>query len=146
ALDHYFITADPAEAAMLDAGIVVPSWTRTGVIWHAWAAAADRSSARPVCRFFGTPGVGPNSHFYTADASECALVKQNPGWAFEGIAFYIDVPQVGACAAGTEPIYRSFYAGATVAASNHRFLPDLTMHEAMAPPSLLEGAVMCAPL
>ena len=26
ALDHYFITAEPAEAAMLDAGVVVPGW------------------------------------------------------------------------------------------------------------------------
>ena len=42
-----------------------------------------------VCRFFGTPNVGPNSHFYTADAAECAKVKTYPAWTFEGIAFYI---------------------------------------------------------
>jgi len=146
ALNHYFITADPAEAAMLDAGIAVPGWQRTGVTWHAWANAADRSDAVPVCRFFGTPGVGPNSHFYTADANECTVVKQNAGWTFEGIAFYIEVPQSGACAPGSEPIYRSFYPGATVVESNHRFLPDLTLHEQMSPPSVLEGTVMCAPL
>ena len=29
-LDHYFVTAEPAEAAMLDAGVVVPGWLRTG--------------------------------------------------------------------------------------------------------------------
>ena len=73
-------------------------------------------------------------------------MEQNPGWTFEGIAFYVDVPQSGICAAGTEAIYRSFYPGATVAESNHRFLPDLTMHEQMAPASVLEGVVMCSPL
>ncbi|HVO88691.1 MAG TPA: DUF1800 family protein [Casimicrobiaceae bacterium] len=146
ALDHYFITAFPDEIAMLDQGIVVPGWARTGVSWNAWKNAADSATAVPVCRFFGTPNVGPNSHFYTADANECALVKQNPDWTFEAIAFYIDTPQSGACATKTEPIYRSFHPGAQVSESNHRFLPDLTMHQKMAGSSVLEGVVMCAPL
>jgi uncharacterized protein (DUF1800 family) len=145
-LNHFFITAYPDEAAMLDQGVIVPGWTRTGVTWSAWANAGDSATAVPVCRFFGTPGVGPNSHFYTADANECAVVKQNPGWTFEAIAFYIDAPQSGACNAGTTPIYRSFYPGADVSQSNHRFLPDMTMFEHMAPSSILEGVVMCSPL
>jgi serine protease len=66
-------------------------------------------TAVPVCRFFGTPGKGPNSHFYTADANECVVVKQNPGSTFEAIAFSIEVAQAGACKAGTTPVYRSFY-------------------------------------
>ena len=56
------------------------------------AVAGDSPTAVPVCRFFGTPNVGPNSHFYTADSAECAKVKQNPDWTFEAIAFYIEVP------------------------------------------------------
>ncbi|MEO8753678.1 MAG: DUF1800 family protein, partial [Casimicrobiaceae bacterium] len=146
ALNHYFITAFPEEAAALDAGKPVAGWTRTGITWNAWQAAVDRPTAAPVCRFFGTPGIGPNSHFYTASATECATVKQNPDWTYEGIAFYIDVPQGVTCASGIEPIYRSFYPGATVSASNHRFLPDLTLHQNMASASLLEGVVMCSPL
>ena len=145
-LDHYFITAYPDEAAMLDAGTLVKGWTRTGVAFNAWMTASDHAGAVPVCRFFGTPGVGPNSHFYTADANECALVKQNPKWTYESIAFYIDVPNAGACAANDTPVYRSFHPGATVAESNHRFLIDLTMHEKMAASSTLEGVAMCSPL
>src|SRR4029453_6910479 len=113
------------------------------------AAPSDNTSAVPVCRFFGTPGIGPNSHFYTADAYECALTKQNPDWIFETIAFYIPLPTVpgtGSCLGATQPVYRSFYPGAVKAESNHRFLPDLTMHEKMAGSSILEGIVMCAPL
>src|SRR3954467_8864454 len=63
-LNHYFITAFPEEAAMLDAGIVVPGWARTGVTFSAWTSAGDSATAVPVCRFFGTPGIGPDSHFY----------------------------------------------------------------------------------
>jgi uncharacterized protein (DUF1800 family) len=145
-LNHYFITAYPEEAASLDQGVVVKGWTRTGVTWSAWANPGDSATAVPVCRFFGTPGIGPNSHFYTADAAECALVKKNPLWTFEAIAFYIDTPTGAACQSGTTPIYRSFYPGADVSQSNHRFLPDLTMFEHMAGSSILEGVVMCSPV
>jgi uncharacterized protein (DUF1800 family) len=145
-LNHYFVTAFPDEAAMLDAGSVVPGWTRTGVTFTAWKSAGDSPTAVPVCRFFGTPGVGPDSHFYTADPAECALVKQNPDWTFEAIAFYIEPPKAAACPTGTAPIFRSFYPGPNVTASNHRFLPDLTMHQKMAASSILEGVVMCEPL
>ncbi len=146
ALNHYFVTAFPEEAAMLDAGTAVKGWARTGVTFNVWMGAGDDPAAVPVCRFFGTPGVGPNSHFYTADPAECAKVKANPSWTYEATAFHIEVPHGGACPAGTEVVYRSFYPGATVAASNHRFLPDLTMHQKMAATSTLEGAAMCAPL
>src|SRR5262249_45699656 len=128
-LNHYFITANADEAAMLDVGTVVTGWARTGVEFNAWSSAADHPGSVPVCRFFGTPGVGPNSHFYTASADECAHVRQDPAWTFEAIAFYIDLPQAGQCASATTPVYRSFYPGATVRESNHRFLIDLTMHE-----------------
>ena len=146
-LDHYFLTADAAEAAMLDAGVLVPGWTRTGVTFRAHASAAENPAAVPVCRFFGTPSRGPDSHFYTASASECAQVKTNADWTYEAIAFHIEAPDAtGRCLATTQPIYRSFFPGANVRASNHRFVPDLTVHAKMAPASLLEGVVMCAPL
>ena len=145
-LNHFFLTTYPGEAAMLDQGAMVNGWARTGVTWSAWANAGDSATAVPVCRFFGTPGTGPNSHFYTADTNECALVRQDPKWTFEAIAFYIDVPQSGACHAGTTPIYRSFYPGADISQSNHRFVPDMTMYEHMAGSSILEGPVMCSPL
>lgn len=146
ALNHYFITAFPEEAAMLDAGTLVKGWARTGATFNAWRDAGEDSKAVPVCRFFGTSGVGPNSHFYTADANECALVKTNPNWTYEAIAFYIELPQASGCGAENEVVYRSFYPGATVSESNHRFVTDLTVHQKMATSSTLEGAVMCAPL
>ncbi|MBK9702641.1 MAG: DUF1800 domain-containing protein [Betaproteobacteria bacterium] len=145
-LDHYFITADVDEAAMLDAGSAVPGWTRTGAEFNAWATSGDAAAAVPVCRFFGTPGRGPDSHFYTADAAECAQVKSNPDWTFEGIAFWIELPQAGSCRTGSTPVYRSFHPGAQVGESNHRFVIDLTLHARMAGTSTLEGVVMCSPL
>jgi uncharacterized protein (DUF1800 family) len=145
-LNLFLATAYPDEAAKLDQGFAGNGWTRTGVTWSAWANPGDSSTAVPVCRFSGAAGTVPYSHFYTADANECALVKQDPAWTFDAIAFYIDVPQKGACKAGTTPVYQSFYPGAGGSLSHQRFLPDLTMFERVAGSSVLDGLVMCSPL
>ena len=73
-LRHYFITADPAEAAGIDNGAAGAGWVRTGGRFSAWKNAGDAPGVSAVCRFYGTPVRGPNSHFYTADAGECAKV------------------------------------------------------------------------
>ena len=142
-LNHYFITAYPEEAVALDAGTNVKGWTRTGGQFTVFTEPADGLLA--VCRFFGTPNVGPNSHFYTADAAECAKVKTYPAWTFEGIAFYIPMPINGQCG-GNWPVYRSYYSD-QISDANHRFTVDLTAHTQMTGRGdILEGVVMCAPV
>src|SRR6059058_6118323 len=94
-LGHYFITADPAEVAGIEAGSAGPGWQRTGGEFGAFRSSTDAPGLSPVCRFYGTPGVGPNSHFYTADPAECAGVKANAEWSYERIAFYIATPSSG---------------------------------------------------
>ena len=50
-LNHYFITAEPAEAAMLDAGVVVPGWQRTGFNFKEWPRGRSARAARvPLLR------------------------------------------------------------------------------------------------
>ena len=144
AINHYFVTAYPEEAAALDAGTNVKGWKRTGGQFTVFTDAADGLQA--VCRFFGTPNVGPNSHFYTADAAECAKVKTLPAWTFEGIAYYIPVATSGDCG-GNWPVYRSYYSD-QVRDANHRFTVDLTAHVRMKERrgDILEGIVMCAPV
>jgi len=144
ALRHYFLTANPAEAAALDAGTPVKGWTRTGGQFTVFTDPAPGLSA--VCRFFGTPGNGPNSHFYTADAAECAKVKTLPAWTFEEISFYIPTTGNGDCGSNW-PVYRSYYSD-QIADANHRFTIDLTAHVRMKDGrgDILEGIVMCAPV
>ncbi len=143
-LRHYFLTANPAEAAMLDAGTTVKGWKRTGGQFTVFTEPAEGLSA--VCRFFGTPNVGPNSHFYTADAAECAKVKTLPAWTFEEVSFYIPMPANGSCG-GNWPVYRSYYSD-NISDANHRFTQDLTAHVRMPQRrgDVLEGIVMCAPV
>ena len=121
ALDHYFMTASPVEIAILDGGNP-PGWQRTGFRFLAYAGpGAGRS---PVCRYYQQSN---NSHFYSADPAQCALVSTLfPDWTFESAnVFYMGLPDAasGACAAGTHPVYR-FYHPSVV---NHRFPAEQTV-------------------
>jgi dienelactone hydrolase len=143
ALDHYFVTADPAEVAMLDAGVVVPGWRRTGYAFKAFAPGAARGL--PACRFHGTPGVGPSSHFFTINAAECATVRANPLWEYEGLAFQAEPPGVGTCP-GDRAVVTRIYNRSKGGQANHRYT---TSHEVagnmVGEGWFVEGPVFCTP-
>lgn len=156
-LNHYFITADPAEQAAVDAGAAGPGWSRTGLGFRAYTAALGIPLGQsPVCRFYGSTAIdpatglrrGPNSHFYTGQAAECAAVQLDAGWVLEGIAFHTRLPEAnGLCAAGTVPVFRTYNNRALFNDSNHRYTIDFATYQTMqglgwAP----EGIVFCAAL
>ena len=97
-----------------------------------------------MCRFYGTPGKGPNSHFYTIDVGECAAVKNDPGWTYEGIAFHAHAPSADACAAGEQPVRRVYNNRFAQNDSNHRYLTDDAEYARMRALGWLgEGLVFC---
>ncbi len=151
-LGHYFMTAEPAEMQAIAQGAAGPGWTVTGQSFNAYRSSDEaRVDARPVCRFYGTPGVGPNSHFHTSDAAECAAVKFDPGWKFEGIAFYAVGAGAGGCPFSNldgrplPAVYRLYNNRFAFNDSNHRFTRDLTVYSEMQlQPWVGEGRVFCA--
>ena len=113
---HYFVTAQADEIAGLDSG-VFGGWARTGQTWTVWTSGTGLAD---VCRFFTTFFAPKSSHFYTANAAECDLVKQNPVWQYEKIAFKVALRGAGgACPLGV-PLYRVYNDGKT-GAPNHRY-------------------------
>ncbi len=143
ALGHYFLTAFADEAAALDAGAFEGAWKRTGFAFTTWYQ--DDVDAVDVCRFFGTPNVGPNTHFYTGFAQECAGLRSNPLWTFEAIGFRMRLPVADACPALTRPVYRLYNDPATVADVNHRFTTDGLTYAAMQAAGWIgEGVAFCA--
>jgi len=145
--DHYFLTALPGEIAKLDSGSI-SGWKRTG---QSFGVYFETAKARPVCRFFSTAFGPKSSHFYTADAGECAKVQGNRDWQFEGSVFNIETPDLsGTCSPSTQPVYRLYNKGQG-AAPNHRFTTSLaTRAQMIAAGWISEGAgssgvAMCAP-
>jgi len=143
ALDHYFITAEPAEVAMLDSGMLVPGWSRTGYTFKVWPPGSP--SGLSTCRFFGTPGIGPSSHFFTLDPAECAQVKGNPSWTLESYAFQAFPPSGGDCPLDRMLVTRLFNNGKGGQA-NHRYLTSHSEVAAMMVQGWIEeGPVFCTP-
>ena len=138
ALDHYFVTAAPGEIAALDTA-AIPGWARTGQVFPVLAAGEVRSGSQPVCRFYGRPEAGLNSHFYSALPAECAAVQAQFGhaWQFEAAEVfraYLPNAATGACEAGQVPVYRSFNNRSD---ANHRYTASASVQAAM----LRDGSV-----
>jgi hypothetical protein len=114
----------------------------------------------PVCRFFGNTNInpatnafyGPTSHFYTADANECAALKAQfvanaKSWKFESNDFLTTPAVAETCTAGTLPVYRA-YNNAFIRGedSNHRITADQAAYQSQIAKGWIgEGIVMCAP-
>jgi hypothetical protein len=147
AFDHYFVTWGPAEIAILDAGVAIKGWVRTGHTWRAHTAGQDGAS--PVCRFYIPPERG-DSHFYGRGTTECeATGASNPSFVLEDAQFmYLSLPVDGACPAGTTNVYRVF---SNRPDANHRYTTDRALRDQMVGKGwLAEGdgpdlVVMCAP-
>ncbi len=136
-LGHYFITAFGEEAAFLDGGAFGGAWTRTG---YGFAVAAGDPAAVDVCRFFG-----PNTHFFTGNAQECAGLRANPLWTYEGIGFRARLAAGDACPSPLRPVYRLYNDPATVASVNHRYTADGATYRAMIAAGWIgEGVAFCA--
>lgn len=116
---HYFMTSDPQEMQLLDNG-TMKGWARTGVVFNAFPSGAPSSS--PVCRLYGKPAAGLDSHFYSASPAECSdtLARFPNAWILEtDRAFDAVLPNAtGECPVGV-PLYRVFNDRPD---ANHRYL------------------------
>jgi uncharacterized delta-60 repeat protein len=145
-LNHYFITADPAEAASIDAGGSGPGWTRTGKTWKSGGPSR-------ACRSYGSADIdpatglrrGPNSHVFSMDAAECVLIRADSGWRFESYDFSGWLRLAPACPAGTIGVYRAYNNRFAFKDSNHRHTTELSTYNSMLAQGWLgEGIVFCA--
>jgi len=146
-LDHYFIAAGADEIAILSAQ-ADKGWELTGQSFRAYTRMPTDvfTPVAPVCRFYGAPAGGPNSHFFTASAQECEDVKQGRGWYYEGIGFYIrPVDASLRCPDGYLGVNRAYNNGWMRNDSNHRYTTsDSTWREMQRHGWILEATVMCA--
>jgi hypothetical protein len=95
-----------------------------------------------VYRFFGIPGKGPNSHFFTRDRAECYVVDKSGQWSLEGVPFYANTPAEDAtCIWRGVPLYRLWR---PYGDSNHRYTTDrIVVAETVARGWVDEGVSMC---
>lgn len=148
--DHYFYSGDGGEIAAIDDGRV-RGWTRTGQSFEVVAqpgcmttAANSAAELGVVYRFYGVPGRGPDSHFFTRDRAECYVVDRSQQWSLEGVPFWAwKSNAAGGCPdpARQVPLYRAWK---PFGDSNHRFSTDHAVIDRMVAQGWVdEGAAMC---
>jgi hypothetical protein len=132
-LNHYFMTTDAAEISVLDRG-QLPGWQRTGMSFNVVDPAANTAGvASAVCRYYGKPAYGLDTHFYSGSPDQCAAVPLlwPNQWTLESSnVFQIYMPDAttGACAAGLLPIYRAWNQRSD---TNHRYTMDARVQTMM---------------
>lgn len=145
--DHYFMTWIANEIAILDAGVTIKGWARTGYSFNAYPTVVNGTS--PVCRFYIPPGLG-DSHFYGRGTQECndtaaqlaSFVNEDPTFMF------MFLPTAGTCPAKTTEVFRVFDNRPD---TNHRYMTDTNVRAQMVALGwIAEGdgpdlVVMCAP-
>jgi hypothetical protein len=132
AFDHYFVTTAADEINKLDTGVFT-GWQRTGQSFKVMDRATTGAGGLAVCRFYGNPAAGLDSHFYSASATECedVAIKFAGVWILEDSSvFQVFLPNAmtGACPSGSVPIYRSWNNRAD---SNHRYTTDPATQQSM---------------
>lgn len=146
-LDHYFITWVGGEMAILDAGVTIKGWTRTGRTFNAYTS--PQAGAAEVCRFYIPPHLG-DSHFFGLGAMECSnTAAKFPEFVSEDPRFmHMVATETGACPGGLVPIYRVF---SNRADANHRYMTDRALRDQMvaagwkAEGNGPDAVAMCAP-
>lgn len=136
-LDHYFVTTLASEIAALDSGSLT-GWTRTGeklsgVFLTDPSIGTTQAPVTPVCRFYGLPSAGLNTHFFSASPDECAAAAANwpDRWQLEtSTAFYVYPARAtdGGCPDATWPVYRLYNNRPDV---NHRYTTSLVIRQQM---------------
>jgi Divergent InlB B-repeat domain len=143
---HFFYTRDPNEASSIDNGGAGAGWQRTGLSFDVESANGRNTG---VCRFYGHPTIGPNSHFFTLEGSECEGLKSlamstpygQPRWNYEGTAFGAYPVTASSCPSGTNALYRYYNNRGAQNDSNHRF--STVVFNMNASGWTPEGVVMC---
>jgi hypothetical protein len=150
--DHYFLSANADEIFALDTGYFA-GWARTGERIRVYEAGNfTDATVRPVCRYYGLPSAGLDSHFYSADPAECYRVNRDYGteWQIEsGNVFQIALPDktTGHCPIAGVPVYRVFNKRSD---ANHRYTTKTAIRTQMEAAGWIregygpDAVIMCA--
>lgn len=152
ALNHYFITPNAVEIALLGKP-PFEAWQPTGLAFSAYAPAGAPAGTVGVCRFFNDHFLGVSTHFYAPHGLGCEqTLAQFPDWSLEDPQlFNASLPDAatGNCPSGQVPVYRLFNNGMG-GAPNHRFTVDPAVRQQMVdrgytPEGAGIGVGWCAP-
>jgi hypothetical protein len=150
-----FLTGSADVTRALDSRDEGKIFTRTGQVWRAFTTLNAAPGLAPVCQFFGRLSEnGPGaSHFFTANAQECAALRglsgdagtPGAGLKYEGVAFYAVVPDAQQRCPSAFPIEirRYFAVERSVPYHQYMVIDPKTQLPFVAPRGTVEGVAFC---
>ena len=146
-----FLTGSATVTRQLDSRDEANTFARTGQVWRAFTDINAAPGLSPVCQFFGRfTDASTVSHFFTANAQECATLRAvwgdagsaGVGLKYEGVAFYAVVPDAQQRCTTAFPIgvTRHFVPGAS---PFHVYQLDGGVDGRRFPNSINEGVAFC---
>jgi hypothetical protein len=151
-LDHYFFTPLEDEIKKLDSRYF-SGWQRTGYSYWVWPSGTGPAGGNPVCRFYGLPQAGLDSHFYSASPDECQAVisRFSSSWELETPELFdalLPDQTTGTCSGSMVPLHRLYNNRRD---ANHRYMVrtdsqwDALVAKGWIPEGYGAGTVMCLP-
>jgi hypothetical protein len=148
-----YLTGAAAVTRQLDSRDEANLFTRTGQVWRAFTDIAAAPGLAPVCQFFGRlTSAAVVSHFFTANAQECATLRARWGDAssaglglkYEGVAFYAAVPDAQQRCPSAFPIQIKRYFVSTPSPYHEYLVVDQkTQQPPFAPRGAPDGVAFC---
>ena len=146
-----FLTGSATVTRQLDSRDEANTFARTGQVWRAFTDINAAPGLAPVCQFFGRLTSATSvSHFFTANAQECATLRAvwgdagsaGVGLKYEGVAFYAVVADAQQRCPVAFPIgvTRYFVPGAS---PYHVYQLDGGVDGRRFPNSINEGVAFC---
>jgi hypothetical protein len=148
-----YLTGTAAVTRQLDSRDEAKLFTRTGQVWRAFTDVAAAPGLAPVCQFFGRlTSTAAVSHFFTANAQECASLRAawgdagsaGPGLKYEGVAFYAVAPDAQQRCPSAFPIQIKRYFVASPSPYHEYFVVDQkTQEPPFSPRGTPDGTAFC---
>lgn len=148
-----YLTGTSGVTRQLDSRDEAKLFSRTGQVWRAFTDIAAAPGLAPVCQFFGRlNSASAVTHFFTANAQECASLRAlwgdagsaGLGLKYEGVAFYAVIPDAQQRCPSAFPIAIARYFSSSPAPF-HQYLVvnSITQYPYVTPSGKLDGVGFC---
>lgn len=115
-LDRYYMTARLQDQNLIENGAIKNDWEQTG--YKITILANEKAGYSALCRFYIST---TQTHFYTANPTECQYFKNQTNFVYEGIEGYVVYKDPTQQCGVLKPMYRIFSNAVDVNQRRHRY-------------------------
>lgn len=121
-LDRYYMTARLQDQNLIENGAIKNDWEQTG--YKITILANEKVGYSALCRFYIST---TQTHFYTANPTECQYFKGQSNFVYEGVEGYVVYKDPSQQCGVLKPMYRMYSNAVDVNQRRHRYTGSSTV-------------------